>query len=195
MEDSNPMPDKHKNFDASKLNKLKDQHCGYRFCPRCGGPMEASDTAESYRMACLNEKCGFIFYQNPIPAAGAIIVKNDSVLLVKRAHPPRIGWWCIPAGYMEWKEHPRETAIRELAEETGLNVRLISLFDVYSGTDDPRANAILVLYLADVVGGDMKPADDALDVRYFPLDHLPEKIAFTAHIEALDDYIRRKRTQ
>ena len=187
------MPDKHKNFDAKKLTELKDHHCGYRFCPRCGESLKTNKIDGHHRMTCPDEKCGFVFYQNPVPAAGAIIVKDDSVLLVKRAHPPRIGWWCIPAGYMEWKEHPRETTARELAEETGLQIKITSLFDVYSGTDDPRSNAVLILYLADVVGGVMKPNDDALDVRYFPFERLPEKIAFAAHIEALDDYNHRMR--
>ena len=42
---------------------------------------------------------------------------------------------------MEWQEHPGQTAVREVAEEAGLKIELLSLFDVYSGTDDPRTNA------------------------------------------------------
>jgi 8-oxo-dGTP diphosphatase len=81
--------------------------------------------------------------------------------------------------------------VRELAEETGLTIRLTSIFDVYHGNDDPRTNAILILYLGEVIGGEMKADDDALDVRYFPLNDLPEKIAFIAHNQALRDYINR----
>ena len=64
---------------------------------------------------------------------------------------------------------------------------------MYSGKDDPRSNAILLLYLADVVGGTMRASDDALEVRFFPFDELPENIAFEAHIRALADYSQRFR--
>jgi ADP-ribose pyrophosphatase YjhB (NUDIX family) len=146
-----------------------------------------------YRMACTDTKCNYVFYQNPIPAAGAVIVKDDQILLVKRAHPPRIGWWCFPAGFMEWGEHPRETTIREVKEETGLDVKLGDFFEVYSGSDDPRANAILLLYIAEINGGVLHAGDDAEEVRFFSFDNLPEKIAFESHIQALADYNRRYR--
>ncbi len=184
----------HDQFDAEKLFHLKDNHCGYRFCPRCGADLAPRKLDGCQRMVCSSEDCGFIFYQNPVPAAGAIVIKDERILLVKRAHPPQIGWWCIPAGFMEWREHPRETAIRELKEETGLIVELKSFFEVYSGTDDPRANCILMLYLATEVGGQLQAADDALDVRYFSFDDLPEKIAFEAHHQALADYTKRYRS-
>lgn len=183
----------HSRFDAEKLFRLKDQHSGYRYCPRCARDLSLRQLDGHPRMVCPSEECGFIFYQNPVPAAGAIVIKDDRILLVKRAHPPRIGWWCIPAGFMEWREHPRETAVRELQEETGLTVELKSFFEVYSGTDDPRANCVLMLYLAIEVGGTLKAADDALEVRYFSFDELPDNIAFEAHRQALADYTERYR--
>jgi len=188
------MTDRHDDFDADQLFDLKEHHLGYRYCPKCSREMISREVDGFHRMVCADESCGFIFYQNPVPAAGVIIVENDSVLLVKRAHPPRIGWWCIPAGFMEWSESPRQTAVRELAEETGLEVELSSLFEVYSGNDDPRTNALLVLYLGRRVGGEMRAADDAQDVRFFPFDELPRDIAFEAHVRALRDYDRRVRS-
>ena len=180
-------------FDEAALFKRKDEHSGYRYCPLCGKELLEKFTDGRPRMVCADKKCGFVFYQNPIPAAGAIVVENDSILLVKRAHPPCVGWWCIPAGFMEWHEHPEETAVREVKEETGLDLKLTGFFDVYSGNDDPRANALLILYLADRIGGEMQPADDALDVGFFPFDALPDKIAFEAHHQALADYQNRIR--
>ncbi|MDF1543748.1 MAG: NUDIX hydrolase [bacterium] len=189
------MSEQHRDFDAQKLAALKDKHSGYKICPRCGASLEAREIDNHIRMVCPSDECGFIFYQNPIPAAGAIIVENDSILLVKRSHPPRIGDWCIPAGFMEWKEHPSRTAVRELKEETGLEVRLTELFEVYSGNDDPRANAVLILYLAEIIGGKMEPGDDAQDVRFFPFSELPDNIAFVAHVQALADYSGRFRNE
>jgi 8-oxo-dGTP diphosphatase len=184
---------RHEHFDAEKLFARKNAFCGYHYCPVCGRELVKRDIDGRPRMACPDDECGFVYYQNPIPAAGGIIVQDDSLLLVKRAHPPKIGWWCFPAGFMEWNEHPSDTAVREVEEETGLKVKLTSFFEVYSGNDDPRANAILLLYLADVIGGTLRPDDDAQEARFFPFDDLPEKIAFESHHRALADYDRRFR--
>lgn len=187
------MEEKHLRFDADFLMKLKNEHCGYRYCPWCAGTLSQQMIDGVVRMACDDSECDFVFYQNPVPAAGGVVVESDCILLVKRAHPPKIGWWCFPAGFMEWGEHPSDTAVREVKEETGLDVRLTGFFEVYSGSDDPRVNAILLLYLAERVGGDLKASDDAQDVRFFSFDDLPEKIAFESHHRALADYNRRFR--
>lgn len=188
------MSDNGKPFDEEKLFALKKAHLGYKLCPRCGTDLQEKEIDGHRRMVCGDDDCGFIFYQNPVPAAGAVIVENDSILLVKRGHPPRIGYWCIPAGFMEWNEHPSETAVRELKEETGLDVKLSEIFEVYSGSDDPRSNAVLILYLGEIVGGKMTPGDDATDVRFFPFTELPDNIAFEAHFKALADYDERFRS-
>ncbi len=187
------MTEKHENFDQDKLFHRKSHHCGYQFCPLCGKPLARGEVEGSLRMHCTDTACGFIFYQNPIPAAGAIIVENDAILLVKRAHPPRIGWWCLPAGFMEWSEHPAQTAVREVKEETGLDIRLNGLFDVYTGVDDPRSNAVLILYLADRTGGRLQASDDAQEVQFFPFSDLPQNLAFESHKRAFADYSRRFR--
>lgn len=180
-------------FDEARLFELKRSHSGYRYCPRCKTNLEERQMDGKSRMACPDKTCGFVFYQNPSPAAGAIIVEDDAILLVKRSHFPHIDWWCIPAGFMEWDEHPSETAIREIFEETGLKIELTELYEVYAGDDDPRTNALLILYLARIVGGEMKAGDDASDVRFFPFENLPDKIAFVAHRQALADYNKRFR--
>jgi ADP-ribose pyrophosphatase YjhB (NUDIX family) len=189
------MPDRHADFDPDKLNARKADNCGFRFCPLCGLKLAAELLDGQNRLACADESCGYVFYQNPVPAAGAILVENDSILLVKRAHPPKVGWWCIPAGFMEWGEHPTETTVRELEEETGLKIAIDSFFEVYSGTDDPRSNCILMLYLGTILGGELRAADDALEVKWFSFDALPEKIAFESHTRALADYNQRIRNK
>ncbi len=173
------------------LFERKDNFLGYRFCPRCGREMHRIKIENHERLKCPGPDCDFIYYHNPIPAAGALVIKQNRILLVKRAVMPKIGWWCLPAGFMEWHEHPSQTAVREVGEETGLTIRLDSLFEVYSGTDDPRLNAVLILYLATETGGVMAPADDAQEVRYFSFEELPDKIAFLSHRQAIKDYLAR----
>ncbi|MEA1980184.1 MAG: NUDIX hydrolase [candidate division Zixibacteria bacterium] len=189
------MSSNHNNFNTEKLFKRKDENCGFKFCPYCSNKLISEHHDGKDRLKCSSQSCDYIFYQNPVPSAGAVIVENDKILLVKRAHPPKLNWWCFPAGFMEWDEHPSQTCIRELKEETGLDVKVNSLFDIYSGNDDPRTNAILILYICDRIGGELTAADDALEVKFFHLDDLPEKIAFESHIQALADYNNRFRNK
>lgn len=159
-----------------------------RFCPACGATLVRRDDRGHPRPTC--PQCGFIYYRNPVPAAGVILTSPEGVLLVKRRYAPRAGAWCLPAGFMEYGESPTRCAVRELREETGLAARLTGLFGVYAGHDDPRVRAVLILYRGRRVGGRLTPGDDALQARWFPLDRLPRRIAFAAHRLALEQLRR-----
>lgn len=174
-------------FDPERLTRIKNNFNGYRFCPRCSAELARKNLDGRDRLVCQSGDCDFVYYHNPVPAAGVIIYGSEGLLLVERSHPPCVGWWCLPAGYMEWDESPEKTAVRETLEETGLKIELNGLFDVYSGDDDPRVNAVLTLYSARVIGGKMIAGDDASDVGYFKLDALPEEVAFVAHRQAIVD--------
>jgi len=183
------MDDKEKR--EKELFQRKNDFNGYRICPRCGSRLEKQILDHRPRLKCVNRECDFVYYHNPAPAAGALVIQEGKILLVKRAVAPREDWWCIPAGFMEWAEHPRETAVRELQEETGVDIRIKELFEVYSGDDDFRTNAVLILYLASIESGHPQAADDAKEVGFFEFDSLPDRIAFISHRQALDDYRRR----
>lgn len=167
--------------DDHKLVEAKD----FKFCPWCGSDLEPRMFDGRQRMACTS--CDFIWYRNPIPAAGAIIMKDNRLLLVKRKYPPGVGDWCIPAGFMEYDESPMECCIREIQEETGLNIQIDRVFSNYRAGDDPRSTVVLILYLASAVNGDLEPGDDAVETRYFDIENLPSNIAFSAHRKAIKD--------
>ena len=156
-----------------------------RFCLRCGTRLVPRDDHGHMRPTCPN--CGFIHYRNPVPAAGVVLVHAGKVLLVRRRFDPRAGAWCLPAGFMESGETPQRCARRELFEETGIRARIQRLFGVYAGFDDPRVRAVLILYTGERTGGRLRPGDDAMAARFYPLDRLPRRIAFESHRRALDE--------
>lgn len=159
-----------------------------RFCIRCGSRLVSRDDHGKSRPTCPT--CGYIHYRNPAPAAGVLLRTGANVLLVRRKFEPAAGAWCIPAGFMEYGESPERCAVRELFEETGLRARLTGLFGVYAGFDDPRVRAVLILYTAERIGGRLRPGDDAIEVRWWPLGRPPRRIAFAAHRRALEDLHR-----
>ena len=131
------------------------------------------------RLVC--EKCESIFYQNPVPAVAVILQKNRQILLVKRKFEPRAGDWSLPAGFIEWGEGPEQTAVREAQEETGLDISVQELYGAYRGWDYPNYEILLVVYHAQILGGELRPGDDALEAEFFDFAHLPQNIAFQLH--------------
>lgn len=160
-----------------------------RFCPRCATRLKKRDDHGQMRPTCGN--CGFVYYRNPVPAAGVVIERLGSVLMVRRKYEPRVGAWCLPAGFMEYGEAPERCAIRELREETGLLGRITGLLGVYAGVDDPRVRSVLILYTAERVGGRLTPGDDAIEADWFARTKLPRAIAFGSHRRALEEYFAR----
>jgi len=156
------------------------------YCPRCATAFADADDHGTVRPTC--PACGYIWYRNPVPAAGTLIVREHRVLMVKRAWEPRAGAWCLPAGFMEAGETPQFTALRELEEETGVVGEMTGLFNVYAGLDDPRVRTVLILFTARAVGGAERPGDDAVELEWFPLDGVPRDVAFASHRQALAEY-------
>lgn len=169
--------------------QTKDPISSFTFCPKCSVQLTLENYNHRQRKIC--SQCGFVDFHNPVPAAGAVVIKANQLLLVRRAENPYKDDWCIPAGFMEWDESPRECAERELKEETGLEIRTREVFEVYSGTDDPRTNAVLILYFCDIVDGEAVAGDDAAEVRWCGLSEIPANIAFAAHRQALVDLQKR----
>ena len=105
----------------------------------------------------------------PLVAVGAVVFKENKVLLVLRAKPPAENHWTIPGGSVELGETLQEAAEREIREETGLTIKAggpVYTFDVIER--DPKG-AILFHYVivdlaADYVAGELRPGDDAIDV-------------------------------
>jgi len=131
-------------------------------------------------------------YHHPHPAVTAdcvIITKDRKVLLIERKNEPCLGQWAFPGGFMNIDETAEAACLRELKEETGIELLEADIFQIgaYSAVNrDPRERVITIAFLAET----LKPikataADDAANAKWFPLNNLPP-LAFD-HAEILED--------
>jgi len=156
----------------------------FRYCPHCRTGMTLRAEGGVQRPTC--PACGYVQYLNPAPAAAVILERDDgTVCLVQRRYPPREGAWTLPAGFVEYDEHPAASAVREVAEETGLRVRLTGLFAVHQGILPPDHPVVLIVYRGEVTGGELRPGDDAAAVGFFPPGEPPGPVAFAGHRRVL----------
>lgn len=163
-------------------------HVEYRFCPRCGGDLEKRvvKATEPKRLVCLN--CSFIFYQDPKVVAGTIFTIEREIVLLKRGVEPAMGKWVFPGGYVDRGESVQEAAIRETREESQIDVQLGPLLNVYSYSRSPN---VIVVYTADVVGGELAAGDESVEAGVFARSQIPwDELAFDSTRDALNDYIR-----
>lgn len=138
-------------------------------CSECGHRLEIRDATRRF---CSN--CQQIRYRNPAVGVAVLVVQATEVLLARRARGLYAGRWCVPCGYVEWDEDVRSAALRELREETGLDAQLGPVFDVQSNFHDPERHSVGIWFLAHAWHGQVTPGDDVNEVRFFPLDALPE---------------------
>ncbi len=112
----------------------------------------------------------------PIVAVGAVVLNDTGqVLLIKRAKPPRAGEWSLPGGAIELGETIEAALIREVREETGLDIKvqraLMNVNSIIKDTDGKTEyHYVLLDYLAKVSGGTLMAGDDALDAGFFDIE-------------------------
>lgn len=148
----------------------------FEFCPKCGGRLAVKFRRERKRAVC--DKCGFVFYDNPVVGVAAIVLKGDRILLGRRARFSTYpGLWCIPCGFVEYDEDVREAARREFKEETGLVIEVEGVYTVHSNWHNPEQHTVGIWFNASVAGGELCPGDDIDEVGYFPLT-APPPLAF-----------------
>jgi ADP-ribose pyrophosphatase YjhB (NUDIX family) len=157
-----------------------------RFCSHCAAPLPAPPP-----VTC--PACDTSHWLDAKPCAGALVSRGGKLLLVRRAHEPWKGAWDVPGGFCSGREHPQHAAVREVREETGLEVALGEVLgmwiDCYA-SEGPGAEKITlnIYFHATVVGSTLlRPGRaEAAEIGWFAADELPEPLAFPGHLpEAL----------
>lgn len=159
----------------------------YQFCPYCAAPLTTRFFAGKERPAC--RACHFMQFQDPKLAAAVLLTEDGNVLLVRRAVAPRIGYWALPAGFVDPGELPEETAVREVAEETGLTVALDG-FMGFARITNPDKLGVLVFFGGHPLGGQLQAQDDVSEARWFSPAGIPwDDLAFPSTRAILERWL------
>jgi ADP-ribose pyrophosphatase YjhB (NUDIX family) len=102
---------------------------------------------------------------------GVVVIKDGKILLVQEAQEKCRGQWNFPSGHLDEGEHIVDAVVREAKEETGYDIKPISLLQVFS-TDNGQPQ--FMFFEGEVVGGEIKfdPAE-VLDVKWIPIEEIP----------------------
>ena len=141
-----------------------------KFCSSCGGKLDYKKVSkeETKRFICLS--CNKIHYQNPINVAGSILLKDNRVLLCKRAIEPRYGKWTLPAGFVENFESTSDAAEREALEEAGVIIKTERL---YAHINVVHVCQVHCFYLGKILKLDLPYGHETLEIKFFSEQEIP----------------------
>jgi ADP-ribose pyrophosphatase YjhB (NUDIX family) len=164
-----------------------------KFCSACGHSVTLKTPEGDSRLRHVCDHCHTIHYQNPNIVAGTVPVWGDKVLLCRRAIEPRLGYWTLPAGFMENGETVEQAAARETLEEACARVHNLS---IYTLIDVPHINQVHIFYRADLVDLDYAAGPESLEVQLFDEADIPwSELAFRTVGRTLEYYFADRRQQ
>ena len=163
-----------------------------KFCSSCGALVTHKIPDGDNRLRYVCESCGEIHYQNPKVIAGILPTYKSTVLLCKRSIQPRVGYWTLPAGFLENGESSLEGAIRECSEEANTQVRDPSIYAIF---DIPQINQIYIFYRAEMPEAIFSPSTESSDVALFSEEDIPwSELAFPMVEALLDHYFEDRKS-
>lgn len=147
------------------------------YCPDCGE--ELSTVVKEGRDRNYCESCDKVHWLDSSPCAAVVLEKDGKALMIKRAYEPWKNHWSIPAGYMEVGEDPKDAAVRELQEETGVEVGKddLEIIDAVDLTHPDGKEVVVIVYRAEIGKMDASFNDEVIDAEFMERSSLPEKLS------------------
>jgi ADP-ribose pyrophosphatase YjhB (NUDIX family) len=151
-----------------------------KFCSDCAHPISRLIPQDDTRERFVCTECGVVHYQNPKMVVGSIPIWEEQgqvqILLCRRAIEPRLGYWTLPAGFMENNETTMDAASRETEEEAGARIQLHGLFSLLNV---PHVHQVHLFYRATLLDLNYAAGVESLEVKLFTEADIPwDEIAF-----------------
>ncbi|MBJ7538925.1 NUDIX hydrolase [Marinomonas transparens] len=163
-----------------------------RYCPNCGHAVDMLIPLGDNRERAVCPSCDHIDYDNPRIITGTIPLFDGKLLLCKRNIEPRLGYWTLPAGFMENQETTSEGALRETLEESGSVAICKQAFSMIS---IPHINQVHLFYLAELEREDFHITEESSEVALFELDQIPwDQLAFGSVSKTLKLFLEDHKT-
>ncbi|MCK4463661.1 MAG: NUDIX hydrolase [Candidatus Omnitrophica bacterium] len=151
----------------------------FKFCPLCRYYLRKKRVDGHKRLVC--QKCGWIYYGNPLPVAVCVVKhREDKMLIARRNLKPGINKWALPGGFVESGESPETACLRELEEETGLKGKIKGLIGVYIQKSRYYGSLLVIGYEVSVSKYNLSLNSELRDARFFSRKDLPV-IPFSSH--------------
>jgi ADP-ribose pyrophosphatase YjhB (NUDIX family) len=157
------------------------------FCNQCGARVELRVPPGDHLPRHICSSCGTIHYENPRLVVGCVPEHDGRILICKRAIEPRVGFWTVPAGFMENNETLQQAAARESQEEALAEVRIGSLLSVVHVL---HAHQVHVFFRASLPKAEFGVGPESLEVKLVRPEEIPwDEIAFLSTAFTLQRYL------
>jgi ADP-ribose pyrophosphatase YjhB (NUDIX family) len=161
------------------------------FCSACGQPVVLTIPEGDHLPRYVCAACATIHYQNPRLIVGCVPVYEGKILLCRRAIEPRLGFWTLPAGFMENGESLQNAAARESLEEALAKVTIGSLLAIVHVL---HAHQVHVMFRAQLLDPNVGAGPESLEVGLFDEANIPwDEMAFRSIDFALKRYLEDRR--
>ena len=158
-----------------------------RYCQLCGSTANFSIPAGDSLPRHICSTCGHIHYENPRIVVGCVTEWEGKILLCRRAIEPRLGYWTLPAGFMENNETTSQGAFRETLEESGADTMIDAPFCMVSIA---HINQVHLFYRGRMRSPDFAAGEESLEVALLSAEDIPwEQLAFRSVAICLKNYI------
>lgn len=163
-----------------------------QYCSHCGSGVRIEVPAGDNRLRYVCNDCTLVHYENPKLVVGCVPIFDRRILLCKRAIAPRLGYWTLPAGFMELGESQAVAAARETREEACADVRIDELLATVNVVP---AGQVHVFFRATLGEPEFAAGPESLDVRLVAPEQIPwSELAFTSNRIALEQYLLQEKT-
>lgn len=117
---------------------------------------------------------------------GAVVFRGDDVLIIKRGKDPFKGEWSIPGGGLENGERVKDAVMREVREETAIEIELIGLLDVFDAISSKGGRHMVIIdYVAEWTAGEPDAGDDAVEAEFVSVETAIKRLSWDVTRQAI----------